>query len=281
MTAASLKNARILLTNDDGIDAEGLQTLRREIGGLCDLLVVAPMSERSGSSCGLSVGSEIAVQQRTDAQGRVWGYAVDGTPADCVKFALKALNGYRPDLVLSGINRGSNYGNSVWYSGTVAGAMEATLLGRRAMAVSLAHEWDPKVLNFEAAARATRHLIPWLLAQTWESRTFWNMNAPNRPFEQYEGIRFTRQGTSFYVDNFRVSRSEGETDYYLNIGESLKESAEPAFADDAAVDAGAVSLSLLRMDLTVGLPRSAAEALEREWNQLVFRRPAVDDPATR
>jgi 5'-nucleotidase len=281
VTAPDAKNARILLTNDDGIDATGLQTLRRQLEGRCDLLVVAPRSERSGSGCGLSVGSEIAVEPRVDADGRTWGYAVDGTPADCVKFAFKALNGYRPDLVLSGINRGSNYGNSVWYSGTVAGAMEATLLGFRAMAVSLAHEWEPTTLHFGTAATMTVELIPWLLAQTWQPRTFWNLNVPNLPFERCEGVRCTRQGTSFYVDNFRVVRSEGTRDIYLNIGQSLQESAEPLHSDDAAVDAGAASLSLLKMDLTVELPRPAAEALEREWNQLVFNRPGIKDPSTR
>lgn len=281
MTNREEPRPRLLLVNDDGIDAPGIQALRRALAPHYDTLVVAPTSERSGSGCGLSVNREMAVHKRIGDNGEIWGYAVDGTPADCVKFPIMTIEGYEPDLVLSGVNRGSNLGNSVWYSGTVAGAMEATMLGLRAMAVSLSFVGEPDVWHFDAGARLALGLVPWLLAQTWEPRTFWNLNLPNIPFEEIGGVRFSRQGISFYVDNFSVSRVEGETHYYLNVGERLEESPHPPHSDDLVIEAGDASLSLLKMDLSVDLPPAAREALEREWNQLVFDRPGRLDPRPR
>lgn len=274
--APDLSTTKVLITNDDGIDAGGIQALRRELEPVCRVLVVAPHSERSGSGCGLSVDREIAVEERAE-NGRIWGYAVDGTPADCVKFGTLVLEEFKPDLVLSGVNRGSNLGNSVWYSGTVAGAMEATLLGLRAMAISLAFDFEEQRYNFATAARITRELLPWLLAQRWQPRTFWNLNVPNIAFERVRGVRFTHQGTSFFVDNFTLERAENGRSIYKNVGQELRKSPEPEYSDDLVIDSGAASLSLLNMDLTIGLPPAAREALEREWNQLVFGRPGLKE----
>lgn len=274
-----LKSAKVLLVNDDGIDAPGLQALRAEIRDVCDLLVVAPMSERSGAGCSLSLNAEMAVERRLE-DGRVWGYSVDGTPTDCVKFALTALDGYRPDLVLSGINRGRNVGNSIWYSGTAAGAVESTFFGLRALAVSLAVFRDPE-RRFDTAAAITRSLMPWLIEQTWQPRTFWNLNVPNVALQDVKDIRFAVQGTSFFVDEFRLDREEGPMAYYKNIGERLQRSPEPENSDDLLIDEGFASLSLLNIDLTVGTSPAASEALQREWNQLVFGRPKASEPGCR
>lgn len=280
MNPPDLSRKTILLVNDDGIDAEGIQALRHEMADVCNLLVVAPLTERSGSGCGLTVDREIAVEKREE-NGRVWGYAVDGTPADCVKFALVVLGNKRPDLVLSGVNRGSNVGNSVWYSGTVAGAMEATLLGLRAFAVSLSYEGIPSGLHFETGARITRELVPWLLTQPWEPRTLWNLNVPNLPFEEVDGVRCTYQGTSFFVDNFTLERTHNGREIYRNVGQSFELTPDASWSDDQAVARGSASLTLLDMDLSVRLPPTARQALEREWNQLVFSRPGIKDPASR
>lgn len=274
-----LKSVKVLLVNDDGIDAPGLQALRGEIKDVCDLLVVAPMSERSGAGCSLSLNAEMAVEKREE-NGRIWGYAVDGTPTDCVKFALTALNGYRPDLVLSGINRGRNVGNSIWYSGTAAGAVESTFFGLRAMAVSLAVFRNPE-RRFDTAATLTRQLIPWLIQQSWQPRTFWNLNVPNLPLDDVSNIRLAEQGTSFFVDEFALDREEGNMAYYKNVGERLQRSPEPENSDDLLIDEGCASLSLLNIDLTVRMPEAASEALEREWNQFVFGSPEPREPGSR
>ncbi len=270
--------ANVLLTNDDGIDAKGLQTLRREIEPLCNLLVVAPMSEKSGTGCSLTLHREMAVEERTE-NGRVWGYAVDGNPVDCVKFTLQALPYFKPDLVLSGINHGNNIGNSVWYSGTVAATLEATMFGLKAMAVSLSHKKDPP-LKFATAARVVRGLLPWLLTQNWKPRTFWNLNVPNLAFEDVRGIRCTHQGTSFFVDDIRLTREENGRRFYTNVGAHLETSPEPENSDDLALEEKWASLSLLQMDMTVELPPVAREALESDWNRMVFDRPALNKPGT-
>lgn len=260
----NISSANILLVNDDGIDAPGIQALRRELEPHCNLRVVAPYGERSAAGCSLSLSHEIAVRERFE-DGRRWGWSVNGTPADCVKFALTALDGYRPDLVLSGINRGQNVGNSIWYSGTVAAALEATMFGMRAMAVSLG-AFRAEVLHFDSAARLVRGLIPWLLDQPWQQRTLWNLNVPNCPLAEIRGIRFAHQGTSFFVDNFAFSRSEEGVAYYRNVGEHLQLTPEPTNSDDLVLEAGSAALSLLNIDLTIEVPDVAARALEARWD---------------
>ncbi|MEQ8821709.1 MAG: 5'/3'-nucleotidase SurE [Sumerlaeia bacterium] len=270
MTEANFSGAKILLVNDDGIDAPGLQALRQALEGCCDLLVVAPMSERSGAGCSLSLNLAMPVQKRYRPDGSIWGWSVDGTPADCVKFAMTALGDYRPDLVLSGINRGRNVGNSVFYSGTVAGATEATFFGLRALASSLSVSAEKSEKHFDAAARMVVRLIPWLLEQDWPPRHFWNLNVPNRALDEIKGLRFTHQGTSFFVDDFVLEREEGDLLYYKNVGKHLEKSTEPADSDDIILDAGAASLSLLNLDMTVAVPDAARRALEENWNRIVF-----------
>lgn len=266
---------KILLVNDDGIDAPGLQTLRRHIQDHCDLLVVAPMSERSGAGCSLSLNDEMAVEERTQ-DGKTWGWSVDGTPADCVKFAMTALPGYDPDLVISGINRGRNVGNFIWYSGTVAGALEATMFGKRAMAVSLAAFKDD-AYHFQGAAEITLSLIPWLMSQTWRPRTLWNLNTPNIPLEEVQGIRATHQGTTYFVDEFAFSREENGVRYYRNAGNHVVGSEVAENDDDSVLKRGFASLSFLTTDLTIDVTPAASEALEREWNQLAFGRPGIKE----
>lgn len=258
---------KILLANDDGIDAPGILTLHEELKDDFDVLVVAPKRERSGAGCSLSLSSEMEVIPRVE-NGRTWGYMVDGTPADCVKFALTTIPDYKPDFVLSGINRGMNVGNSVFYSGTVAAAIEATLFGYHAMACSLAC-WGHPVPFYEDAARVVHHLLPWLLAQDPEPRTLWNLNIPNLHLHELGHIRLTSHGTSFFTDEFELYRQEGSSQFYRNIGTKLVNCAKREDADDRIVVQGDISLSLLRTDLTVEMPRSAARGLEKVWQDLM------------
>lgn len=266
--------ARILLTNDDGIDAPGIAALRDELAGDYEVLMVAPMGQRSGSGCAVSVDKEMAVEERRDG-ARTWGFAVDGTPADCVKFAAKVIPSFRPDLVLSGINAGSNVGNSVFYSGTVAAAIEATMFHMRACAVSLA-VWHGRadVWHYPAAARMTASLVPWLLEQHWTPRTFWNLNVPNLHASELRGLRCARQGTSFYVDDLELKRQEGTHRIYSNVGKLVERSIEPLNSDDAVLEEGYAALSLLKIDLTVDMPAAARAALEHAWGH-AWSRAAV------
>lgn len=251
---------RILLANDDGIDAPGIRALHAELRAHFDVLVVAPMRERSGAGCSLSLSNEMEVQTRSDA-GKIWGYAVDGTPADCVKFAITALDGYRPDFVLSGINRGSNVGNSVFYSGTVAATIEATFFGLPAMAVSLACWGQPEAF-YADSAKVVHKLLPWLLAQRHEPRTLWNLNLPNKRLSEFGKLRLTSHGTSFFVDDFKLYREEGDVRYYRNVGEKLVKGDSGPTSDDVLFGGEEISLSLLRTDLTMVIPPVALAALE-------------------
>ncbi|MCC6547743.1 5'/3'-nucleotidase SurE [Candidatus Sumerlaeota bacterium] len=258
---------RILITNDDGIDAPGLQALHAAIKDDWDVLVVAPLSERSGAGCSLSLSNEMKVEERRIG-GRLFGRAVDGTPADCVKFALTAMNGYRPDFILSGINRGMNAGNSVFYSGTVAGAIEGTLFGIPAMACSLAC-WHYPEAFYDDAAQVVARILPWLVAQAPEPRTLWNMNIPNRRINEIRHIRLTTHGTSFFVDDFELKREDDEARYYRNVGSRLVACDKHPDSDDRSIQLGEVSLSLLKTNLTVDLPEAAANSLEATWNALL------------
>ena len=265
---------KILLTNDDGIDAEGIQALRRALRDDYDVLVVAPVSERSGSGCALTVGKDMAITERTDEAGNVWGYAVDGTPADCVKFAVIGMADYQPNLVLSGANRGSNLGNSVFYSGTVAATIEASMRGLKAMAVSVHYEGGNPLempFHFDTAARVAKKLIPWLLDQNWLPRSLWNLNLPNKPIDEIKGVRFAHQGTSYFIDNFTMTEERDGVPHYCNSGDRIQLTPEPSHSDDLIVEASYAALSLLRIDLTVEMPPAAREALEREWDELVFK----------
>lgn len=256
--------SRILLCNDDGIGAPGIQALRRELAASHDLLVVAPMHEKSGAGCSLSLSSEMEVRQHKDDRGAVWGYAVDGTPADCVKFALTALDRPRPDFVLSGINRGVNLGNSVFYSGTVAGAIEATLYGLPAMACSLGCFGHPEAY-YEDAARVVAALLPWVLRLERQPRSLWNLNIPNRRYKDLRHLRLTSHGTSFFQDDFELYRQEGDSLYYRNVGTRMVACDVTDNADDHAVAEGAVSLSLLRTDLTLPIPDPLARDALSAW----------------
>lgn len=239
---------KILLVNDDGIDAPGIQALRRALSHDYQVLVSAPMYERSGFGCALTMGDEMEVEPRSE-KGRLWGYAVNGTPVDCVKFGLCALEDFDPDLVISGINRGMNVGNSIFYSGTVGGAIEASFFEKNAVAASLAC-WGYPEDYFDDAARVIRELIPWFLANPAPRRTLRNMNFPNVKYNDYRGIRQTVHGRSFFVDHFKLYRKEGEREYYRNLGSDLTGCPDSERSDDAALRRHEISLSLLSTDLT-------------------------------
>lgn len=257
------RQTSILLVNDDGIDAPGIQALRAELQPHYRVTVVAPMTEKSGAGCSLSLSNEMEVATRQDGDGPIWGYAVAGTPADCVKFALTALPNYRPDLVLSGINRGYNLGNSVFYSGTVAGAIEATLFGHTAMACSLGC-WGHPEHHYEDAAKVVHGLVPWILAQPKQPRTLWNLNVPNLRRREHGPIRITSHGTSFFEDVFTLYRQEGERCFYRNTGNNMVACAVKEDSDDRTVDRGEVSLTLLHLDLGTPLPPARKAAVEAE-----------------
>ena len=184
---------RILLTNDDGIGADGLRALYNELSPYHDCTVVAPDGERSASSHSLTIHSDL-FYRKTDI-----GYAVSGSPADCVKLGVLHLLDGRPDVVISGINNGSNLGSDIMYSGTVSAAFEGAYLGIRGIAVSLSSHNAPEVF-YVKAAKLLRECLGGLMDLPVTYETVLNINYPVKA--EYKGIAFTKAGINLYNDKF-------------------------------------------------------------------------------
>jgi 5'-nucleotidase len=230
----------ILVTNDDGIESPGLFAIAESLAALGRVIVVAPDRERSAVGHSLTLHSPLRAEEiRPDR------FAVDGTPTDCVNLGIHGLLGERPALVVSGINKGGNMGDDVTYSGTVSAAMEATLMGVPAFAVSL-EATSFKADDFRIAAAYTADLAAVILGRGLPSDTFLNVNMPaGAPC----GVRLTRQGRRRYSDVV-VEKVDprGRKYYWLGAGELDFQDIEGT--DFHAVRRGFVSVTPLHLDLT-------------------------------
>src|SRR2546421_7491689 len=179
---------RILLTNDDGIYAPGLRALRKELQHLGEVLVVAPATEQSAVGHSITVLTPLLVQEVVDDQGQFMGWAVEGRPADCIKLALLELLPEPPDLIVSGLNAGSNAGINVLYSGTVAAAIEGAFFQRTSIAVSLEYS-KLKPLDFSRAADLARRVIEQIMSRQPPTGSLFNINIPSFEKGPIRGIR--------------------------------------------------------------------------------------------
>lgn len=230
----------ILVTNDDGVHSSGLLILAEQLAALGEVVVVAPDRERSAVSHALTLHTPLRVDEI-----RTGIFAVDGTPTDCVNLAIHGLLGRYPDLVVSGINRGGNMGDDLTYSGTVAAAMEATLMGVPALALSLeAERFLPE--DFVVAASVAVDLARRVLTTGLPVETFLNINVPSGfPV----GMRLTRQGKRRFSDQIeKKSDPRGRSYYWLGAGQVSFENSEGT--DFHAVSQGYVSITPLHLDLT-------------------------------
>ena len=235
---------RVLVSNDDGVDAPGLRHLAqalREAGH--EVTVVAPDRDRSGASNSLTLDQPIRAHRRSDS---VWSVA--GTPTDCVHLALSGMLESDPDIVLSGINNTSNLGDDVFYSGTVAAAMEGRCLGLPAIALSLATR-EHNALHWESAARAAVEITARLVADPLPADTILNVNVPDLPWEQIRGYEVSRLGNRHRAEPcIRQEDPRGRTIWWIG---------PPGGAQDAgvgtdfhAVQAGYISITPIHVDLT-------------------------------
>ena len=204
----------ILLTNDDGIDADGIWALYNELKKVGTVTVVAPDSERSSVGHGITLAHPIWIK-KIKRQGRFFGYGISGTPADCVKFGVKIVLKKKPDLVVSGINLGSNDGCSVFYSGTVAGAREGAIMGIPAIAVSLGTFINP---DFSYAAKFTAQLAKTVARNKLPPGTFLSVNVPNKKSSLVKGIKPTRQGKVPIHGDFTKRQDPNLRTYYWMTG---------------------------------------------------------------
>lgn len=239
---------RILVVNDDGVDSEGIVRLAEMLRAHGDVTVVAPDGDRSGSSHSISTRHAVVATERIGRSVR--SYACSGTPADCVVLGVNELCGGRPDIVLSGINRGANLADDINYSGTVAAAVEAVVVGIPAIAVSLVVSWPERALihHWETAATVATDLALATLREPLPAGTYWNVNVPNVELSALRGTRYTRQGRKTYVDRLLRKETESGTSFYWVW-------AKPRFdggadADVAVIDEGYASLTPLRIDRT-------------------------------
>jgi 5'-nucleotidase len=242
-----LAAARILVTNDDGINAPGLKLLAKVARSLCrDVWVVAPELEQSGASHSLTLSRPLRIRKLGMRR-----YAVDGTPTDCVLLAVNTiLRDRRPDLVLSGINAGANLGEDVTYSGTVAAAIEATLLEVPAIAFSQHYE-NRRSIPWKTAEAHAAKVIKRLTALPWPRNTLINVNFPAVPADKVKGIAATRQGRRKIGDGV-VERADPRGRAYYWIGPLRDEAPDMPGTDLNAVSEGKVSLSPIYLDLTNG-----------------------------
>lgn len=218
---------RILLTNDDGINTDGIMALYQELKKFASVLVVAPDSERSSISHAITLANPIWTK-KVNRQGKFFGYGVSGTPADCVKIAVSVLlKNKNPDLIISGINLGPNDGCSVFYSGTVAGAREGALMGIPSIAVSLGAFVNP---DFTYAAKFTARLAKRVLQFNLPKNTFLSVNVPNRNEKNIKGVRATRQGRVPIHGGFKKLAGPDQQTNFQMTGKA------PAIKNDLSVD---------------------------------------------
>jgi len=231
---------KILLSNDDGVYAQGLNTLARALADLAEIVIVAPDRNRSGASNSLTLEQPLRVDLIAPNT-----YSVQGTPTDCVHFALnELLKDDLPDLVLTGINHGANLGDDVLYSGTVAAAMEGHFLGVQAIAFSLVG-----TANFTTAAQIARQLVEQHLNAPIPTNRLLNVNVPDRQFEELAGIQVTRLGARHHAESMIKQKDPRGHDIYW-LGPPGKEQDAGQGTDFYAIEHGYVSLTPLQVDLT-------------------------------
>jgi len=247
----------ILLTNDDGFNAAGLRALRKEIAAFADTVIVAPEAEQSAVGHAITLSFPLRVREVVE-NGEFLGYAVNGTPADCVKIAITDLLDRPPELVISGINHGGNLGTCVIYSGTVSAATEAVIMGIPAMAVSL-NRFSGQ--DFAPAASVAGKLARLVLEKGLPEGVSLNVNVPAVPAGEIKGVAVTRQGKSRVVETFDKRVDPRGNTYYWMAGEMAFSEVDKE-TDAEMVSQNYVSVTPIHYDLT------HFKTLERlkEWN---------------
>ncbi|MFW6122036.1 MAG: 5'/3'-nucleotidase SurE [Petrotogales bacterium] len=229
---------RILLTNDDGIMAQGIRTMARCLSKEHEVIVVAPEVERSATGHAITIRTPLWAKEVRLGKEEI-GYAINGTPADCVKLGLLAMTNEKIDLVISGINRGPNLGTDVLYSGTVSGALEGAVTGIPSIAISSENYNEP---YFETAANFMIEFLRRFDIKQIPELTALNINVPSVPLHEIKGWKVTRQSRRRYKSDFERRKDPYGNDYYWLIGEYIED--DPGNDSDyAAVSGNCVSIT--------------------------------------
>lgn len=238
---------RILVVNDDGIHAKGIKTIAAALAAKHDVTVVAPDSEKSASGHSITINRPLRVSKADPAglEG-IPCYVVDGLPVDCTKIGIAHVMHADVDLVVSGINHGANMGSDILYSGTVSAALDAVIMGYKAMAVSIASYYPE---HLESAAELALNIIEQGLADSQPDGVLYNLNVPDLPLRGIKGLKVTRQGRTVYEDAVDVRHDPRGNEYIWMAGEMVK-SSELDDTDVSAVKQGYASLTPIKYDLT-------------------------------
>lgn len=232
---------RILISNDDGYFSPGIDVLAKALADIADITVVAPEQDRSGASNSLTLDRPLSLRRAANGF-----YYVNGTPTDCVHLAVTGMLDHLPDMVLSGVNLGSNMGDDTLYSGTVAAATEGFLLGVPAIAFSLAGKHG---VHFDTAARVAKQLVQRFQRTGFDHPILLNVNVPDIPYEEIQGIKVTRLGRRHKAEPvIRQTNPRGETVYWVGPAGAAADAGEGT--DFHAVANGFVSVTPLQIDLT-------------------------------
>ena len=235
----------ILITNDDGIYAPGLEALYKHLTARHNVAVIAPDREQSAIGHAITLNEPLRAN-KVSINGAFQGYAVSGTPADCIKMGVLEILDYKPDMVISGINPGANVGVNVNYSGTVAAAKEATLYGILAMAVSI-HSRDAQY--YDEAAIFIEKLAEQLYADRLPFGTFLNVNIPNRPLKEIAGIRISRLDLEFFPEFIDKRLDPRRRTYYWQGCDSLP-AGKSTDIDGSALCEDFISITPIKCDQT-------------------------------
>lgn len=249
---------RILLTNDDGVFAPGLRALRNELTRLGEVTVIAPALEQSGVGHSITLLAPLVVKPVDDEDGSPLGFAVEGSPADCVKLAVNELLDRPPDLIVSGINAGANAGINVLYSGTVAAAIEGAFFKITSIAVSL--EFTER-FDYPHAARHAVRVIERILSQQPPAGSLFNINLPAHSRGEPKGVRVVPMGVGRYGEGFEKRRDpRGRTYYWMTYAPPYE--LEGPETDVTGLIEGYITVTPLHFDLT----RHDQMAVVNQWD---------------
>ena len=235
----------ILLTNDDGIYAPGLRALHRRLAAGHSVSVIAPDREQSAVGHAITLNEPLRAH-KVSINGSFQGYAVTGTPADCIKMGVLEILESKPDIVISGINPGANVGVNINYSGTVAAAREATLYGLPAIAVSI---HSREIQDYDEAALFTEELAEQVVANQLPFGTFLNVNIPNRPLKEIAGVRISRLDMDFFPEYIDKRVDPRKRTYYWQGCDSLP-AAKTTDVDGTALCEDYISITPIKCDQT-------------------------------
>lgn len=235
---------QILITNDDGVHAEGIKHLWRALKDIAEVVVVAPLNEQSGSGVGVSFRTPLRIEKiRWNTDAPVW--SVNGTPADCVKLGVNVLLKRKPDLIVSGINRGSNAGRNVLYSGTVGGVIEGVLQGIPGVAFSCLDYTNPL---YEVAEKHIPYIVKNTLDHSLPLGTLLNVNFPTHDGDNIKGIKLTKQGKEFWAEDPIAREHPAEKHSYYWLGVRVATFKEEEDCDISWLEKGYVTAVPIHVD---------------------------------